>query len=501
MASKAPLQFTPKAPNQGGKGVTIGSVAAADPIDPEDVVKSIGWFARNLPTVFAWVKYIGEKMKPTAKSSAGPAAVILMSIVMGGGCGTFFRIVGNLPDIPPPPTATPTFAPPPDVTATPLPPPGPTSPSTPSPSPTPTPVPAPTVTPSPSPVPPPPTSTPTTPSSTPTPVCIPRPGPNPVTLIYKGGCPRYMEVLDFEGEGNNNMPDSQKTCGIRNGEGNGRTAWRLGFGLGRQHMELQRFGDAWLQFDPGRGCTDAYGRHFADCFTLYTNPDYPDAAYGWGGYSEPASFCGDATPTPVTPVPVTPVPTSNPSCAPVVAIGHSIAPGDHCHVVRDSDGACLIDSTIRPICDRDHMENWNTICGNRDHDPDYAHARGTQDWRFTDAEDLGPNDHGEGDERTNFAQRWIRITGPHPTVEVCLKEGAVTADGCPLTRQGDGCGRRDIKLPAQVGERLAQEEKWERERLTLLASSGQVHEVKTPPADGIGLLVLMLVLMYSASRI
>lgn len=172
-----------------------------------------------------------------------------------------------------------------------------------SPSATPTPAPEPTATPTRTPV----VSAPPTPTAAPS-MCAPRPGDAPVSLIQNGGCPRYMEPLDFEGEGNVNAPGNKRLCAVKAGEGNRRTAWRLGYGLGRQGMQLTRFGDAWLQFDPGRGCTDAYGRHFEDCFTPYQHPEGPTAPYTWGGYEVP-TFCDEVPPAP-TPGPIPTPPTA-----------------------------------------------------------------------------------------------------------------------------------------------------------------------------------------------
>lgn len=195
------------------------------------------------------------------------------------------------------------------------------------PTPSPEPTPAPSATPSPTPE----TATPTlspapvqtatptpavTPTAsvppTPTPgTCVPKPGTEPVTLIYRGACPRFMEPLDFAGEGN--VPASG-ACAVKAGEENRRTAWRLGYGLGRQGMLLEQFGAVWLQHDPGRGCTDAYGRHFPDCKTLYEHPEGETAPYTWGGYVVP-TFCGtEPTPTPTGGPTPTPLPTTGESC-------------------------------------------------------------------------------------------------------------------------------------------------------------------------------------------
>jgi hypothetical protein len=278
------------------------------------------------------------------------------------------------------------------------------------------------------------------PSPTPTPVppvagCVPKPPASPVTLIYRGGCPRHMEPLAFEGEGN--VPPTG-ACAVRAGEGNGRTSWRLGYGLGRQGMKLENFEGVWLQWDSGRGCTDAYGRHFPDCQTLYQHPE-PDAEFSWGGYTRPM-FC-DQMPTPT--VPPTATPTPGQGCAAVEALEHFMAPGNSCHAWHRDGGQirCLVDSTIRPICDTDHLENWTTFCGGRTHDPDYNNPAEAMVWMIDGAEDRGPSP-------ANSAQRWIvGNPGAQVSVMVCIRPDARTPDRCRITRRGDGCGVRLFRLP------------------------------------------------------
>ena len=311
--------------------------------------------------------------------------------------------------------------------STPTPAPRPTPDGTPAATPTPSPAPVQTATPGPTPTPAPPAPTPGT--------CVPKPGSEPVTLIYRGACPRYMEPLDFAGEGN--VPASG-ACAVKAGEENRRTAWRLGYGLGRQGMLLEQFGAVWLQHDPGRGCTDAYGRHFPDCKTLYEHPEGETAPYTWGGYVVP-TFCGtEPTPTP------TPLPTAQPGdCRAVESTPHWMAPGNKCHAFRMDGGEvrCLVDSTIRPICDTDHRENWDTLCGRRTHDPDFSRPDGSMEWFVSGADDLGPSDE-------NSAQRWIRgAPGAEVSVTVCIPANKRTPDGCLIIRRGDGCGSRVFNLP------------------------------------------------------
>lgn len=239
-----------------------------------EVLKAGSWITRNFPRAVDWFNLIKNKL-------LGKAAIALAALSIVG-CTTIVRLINTLPDIPPTPrppvVSEPLPTSQPTVAATSIP--------TPSPSPTPTPlvIPIPTVKPN----------------------CIPKPSQELVTLLYKGECPKYMELLDFYGEGEVNAPGDKKLCAVKWGSGDQRTAWRLGYGLGRQGMRLQRFGDNWLQFDPGRGCTDAYGRHSEDCVTVYTHPDpnEKDPEFSWGGYSKP-DYCEDIpvpTATPAGPI-------------------------------------------------------------------------------------------------------------------------------------------------------------------------------------------------------
>lgn len=307
------------------------------------------------------------------------------------------------------------------------------------PMPTSTPVPAATLTP---------VSTPT-PEPTPVPQCVAAPDPpaSPVSLAFRGGCPRGFERLayDISGPGGTVLCAVKSTCDqdghaacFADGD---RPAWRIGFDIDHGHRKLLQYGDKWLAHDDGRGCVDAYGRFFPDsggCLKLYEHPEGPSAAWTHDGMAMPFK-CPTPTPTPGP----TPVGTPSTSCAPVESTEHWMAPGDHCHLWERDMGRirCLVDSTIRPICDHDHQENWDGVCGKRFHDPDYDSEAGAQTWAISGAEDLGPH-------RKNSAQRWmVGEPGAEVGVTVCIRPDAVTPDGCKITRRGDGCGSRIFRLP------------------------------------------------------
>ncbi len=144
----------------------------------------------------------------------------------------------------------------------------------------------------------------------------------------------------------------------------------------------------------------------------------------------------------------TPAPPAD-TCAAVQSVQHTMAPGNKLHAGRARRG--LVDSTIRPICDTDHLENWDSFCGRRTHDPDYARRHGAMEWTVTGAQDLGPNcpdGSDPNDECENSAQRWISgEPGAQVTVRVCIPANKRTPDGCLIVRQGDGCGERTFTLP------------------------------------------------------
>lgn len=258
-----------------------------------------------------------------------------------------------------------------------------------------------------------------------------------------------MEPLDFEGEGAVQSPAGYSLCAIKAGFGDGRTAWKLGMGLGRQGMVLFSMGGAQVQWHTNAGrqyCVDAYGRSFPDCDRIYPSEPlefYPygeRGVYEVGGYPVP-EYCSDIP----QPTPIGPTPTPNPSCAAVEALEHFMAPGNKCHAWRfdaiSHEIVCTVDSTLRPICDRDHMENWNSFCGGRDHDPDYESQSGAMDWFIQGAQDMGPH-------LQNSAQRVIRgSAGAEVYVKVCIPKDKRTPDGCLIARRGDGCGERTFSLP------------------------------------------------------
>lgn len=278
------------------------------------------------------------------------------------------------------------------------------------------------------------------------PACVPAPSEDPVSLRQAGGCRRGYEPVQFQ--------DDPTLCVIKAGEGNKRTSWLMGYGLFRQGMELANMRGALVQ-KQDRGCTDAHGRFYPGCGSLYTHPEGFSAPYTFGGYTVP-EYCGAATPTPVaTP---TPLP-GGPSCAAVEAIEHWLvgAGGPHAwHPVAGGRVHVVVDTTVRPICDEEHPDNWNTFCGQQSHDPaGYNTAAGAQDWTFSGhgIEDLGPNgcDTAHPHETSpdcNSAQRVFRgPAGGEVKIVVCLRPGQVTDRGCPLPLRADPCSHQTWTLP------------------------------------------------------
>lgn len=369
-------------------------------------------------------------------------AIVLLAIISAG-CtaakigtavgilGAGVRIIGGLPSVPPPPCVepnhvwsdeakgcvpvTPTVAP----TAT-------SSPGAPIPTPTLTPPPPlPTSTPG--------AVTPAPPPTLPPPAagCAIDPGPEPVSIRQVPRCMRGYEPLDFQ--------DDPTLCGVKAGSGDSRTAWRLGYGVFRQNLTLAMVHGNLLQYDEGRGYVDATGRYFPDGIHLYEHPEGPTAPYSHGGYVVPA-YCSAATPAP-TPG-ATPLPGTSDECARAISMNaHFLVGGGGCHAASPTgDGRvkCVLDSTLRPICDPEHQDNWNdpNLCGRCSHDPDYNSPAGAQIWTIDGAEDRGPNPN-------NSAQRII-VGRPRAQVLVTIcpaKPVIAAATGTELPIRGDGCSR------------------------------------------------------------
>lgn len=322
---------------------------------------------------------------------------------------------------------------------------------TPAPSASPTPT-AETATPTPTPTAAPTATVPTATPAPPPPPCVtPPPADRPVPLqrASNGRCPRGWETVDGAWcvVASECREHGHSACfGDRDNY-----AWAVWYAQRQGHWTVTSSGYA---CDGGRGWYDAFARVWrlnGDCST--GAPDGPPT-YGLrdpeGQGNDGPGYIGvshavtcDQIPTP-PPTPVGPTPTPNPSCAPVEALEHWMAPGNSCHAWQpEADGRirCLVDSTIRPICDRDHPENWDSFCGQRDHDPPYDRAEGAQLWTITGAEDSGPSD-------SNYAQRWLRgWPGAQVSVTVCIRPDARTPDGCRIPRRGDGCGSRLFELP------------------------------------------------------
>ncbi len=266
-----------------------------DGVSLDEVIKAGSWLQRNIGRAIGWFNYF--KSKFVAKS----ATVLLLTSFLGG-C-QLVRIIGNLPDIPVPP-GVPTR--PPVVSVTPTPSPEPRI------DPTQTPIPSPTVTPSPL------SSATPSPIPSPTPFCIFRPDNEPVTIAYRGNCPKHLTDLTW----NTPVPPGfDKVCGLNWGRWDiDNTAWRLGKGSGSepQKFPLVIRKGVYMQLEITNGkekCIDALGRTFTNCDHLVeVGPEYEDPIheqYAASGYLEPP-YCEDqiqATPTPMA----TPGPSPTPS--------------------------------------------------------------------------------------------------------------------------------------------------------------------------------------------
>jgi hypothetical protein len=361
--------------------------------------------------------------------------------------GAGVRIIGGLPDIPPAPgQVTPTPTPANTATLTPVP--SEIPPVFPTPTPTAVP-PSPTVTPgavtpAPSPTLPPPVG------RHPGQACMldgppwlnPAPPSSPVKA-EQAVCPKGFRAIDYTDSRSGRfrracIVDWQCAAGT-----NGRSLAEGASISIPGHIRLDDAGYV-TDVDNGAACGgDAWGRKVCDG-VLAPPPIWEGKEEKWWAQ---AAACDppkcEVAPTPA-PTPVGPRPTPNTSCAPVEAIEHWIVGGGGCHAhspTGDGRIKCVLDSTVRPICDDSHADNWNSFCGQRTHDPDYDSPAGAQLWTIDGAEDRGPNP-------ANSAQRIIvGSPGAEVHVTVCLRPDARTVDGCRIPIRGDACNRTVWNLP------------------------------------------------------
>lgn len=322
--------------------------------------------------------------------------------------------------------------------------------------------PSPTVTPSPSPTPQvTPTSPPPAPTATPTatvpatqggdfrsitspPWLVPNPPLNPVPVlgVPGAGCPSGFRRVGPDRNGRLGCVIDW-TCAPGT---NGRSpAEGANISLTGGHVIIDPSDGMVRDVDNGkRDGEDAWGRKVQDGVIIIPIWEGREEKF-WAQWSACDPLPYTPTPTPTSNMP-TPIPST--SCEVVEKTFHFMAPGNKCHGGGASH--CVVDSTIRPICDRDHMENWNGICGGRDHDPDYGNPQNAFIWNIEGAEDLGPNPE-------NAAQRIIRgEPGAHVKVQVCIPPNAKTPDGCVITPTGGGgCGVREFDLPSRGEARIS----------------------------------------------
>lgn len=397
-------------------------------MDLREALKAGGWLKRNLPRMLGWAKYLLGK-----RATQGLLLVCLWHSLFAGSC---IRFIANLPDLPEPPgvaTMTPTPSVGPSATPT----------QGPSPTPEPTKTPAPSASPTPSSTPPSPTPFPTQQSIRMLPQS-PWTAPQPPSFsipAWTQGQPACKPPMSPVGPDRNGRIGCTVAWTCAPGT-NGRSPAEVAqVGLTGGHVILDPTDGLIRDVDNGLSCgTDAWGRRVCDGIVMKEWWEGKEEKW-WARISacDPLSL---ETPSP-TPKPRTPtVPTS---CQPVESQDHWMAPGNHCHAWKwdGSQIRCLVDSTIRPICDEDHQENWQGLCGFRTHDSDYSKPEGAMNWKFVGAIDLGPNEE-------NSAQRWILgWPGDLVKVTVCIPPGMKTPDGCLIRNQGGGCGTREFILPSE----------------------------------------------------
>lgn len=409
--------------------VKVEQVENGQKVSVQEVVKAGSWFVRNVPTLLNWFRALRGKL-----------GLVLIPLLLLQGCAGIIKVIAQLPDLPLPPQVTPrptvtpvaTLEPSvPTVTATP------TTKPTFTLTPTNTPLPLPTVTPSP---------------RGPGQACMlagppwlkPAPPAEPVK-VEQAQCPKGFRTIDYTEP---NSSRFRRACVVD---------WVCAQGTnGRSLAEnaaisipgsIRLDSDGFVRdMDNNAPCGgDAWGRKV--CNGLLAPPPQ------WEGKEEKWWAAAAACDPPrcseipeVTPEPQRP---PNTSCEPVEALEHWIVGGGHCHAWKPlADGLirCTLDSTVRPICDLDHLDNWNSFCGQRTHDPNYDSPEGAQLWFIDGAEDRGPNPE-------NSAQRVIvGPPGGSVTISVCLRGDARTADGCRIPTRGNACNTTTWNLPTLGSE-------------------------------------------------
>lgn len=329
-----------------------------------------------------------------------------------------------------------------------------------APPPLPTPMPWPTVPPAPT-FPPAPTIAPVPPTPTPTSMPLPTPAPTPISIsdpwcvdlaavplapvpIFAGisqRCRRadgFIEIVAPDG-----VVGCQRDWDCADGNNAFRPGPRTQYSLsqggpdGVHRCTLDEWPGPGYICDAGRRPMEAWHRTM-DSRTgevFYPGPEkdgYLPKPWESTGACRPRICAAAPTPVPVD------------ECARAIAgNAHFLVGGGGAHAWHPVDGGrvrVVLDSTWRPICDTDHMLNWNNpdICGKCSHDPDYTVPEGAQVWTVEGAEDRGWNPG-------NAAQRVIvGPAGGTVRVTICPRPGVLSATGVPIPiGHGDGCSRPD----------------------------------------------------------
>jgi hypothetical protein len=357
-----------------------------------------------------------------------------------------------------------------------------------------TPTPAPTATPtaSPSPTVPVPTSTPTAPPApTPTPFCVSRASVDPITVAYKGGCPRGLEPFHHEPEIRPDgviPPGFTHLCGFP-----GRVAWLLGNGTWKnptQFQIVQHPSGAYVQQEINGNrfvCIDASGQTFWHCEAPYPFGTREDA-WSTGSYPVPP-FCEDQPPPVVDP----PAPTAPGPAPSGTRENFSLAftnASDKCrnfHAKDDTwaecepDGAHRFRATLQPqgknvqnTCDWDHQfcavepcvqppdkndDEWAKVL--QDHRDTYQMCGGDEwitpagirhEWRYVS--DRGTTYIADRNSSGPYQGSFIAIRGAWVEARGCMPEGAYACPAWSRKPEEFDCpaeARRPIPGAGQCG--------------------------------------------------
>lgn len=218
----------------------------------------------------------------------------------------------------------------------------------------------------------------------------------------------------------------------------------MGYDVLRSGQTIEQVCDAWMIHDAGRGWKDSYARFFHErdggC-VVYTNPDYPGAAWEYNGMAKPKKCqeCSETTPTPTN------VPTGD---IPPQPRDFRLNFVNGCNRLKINENGCgICDSTQRFIGTLSDGSRHGDAC-------DAIIARGpkTQElcqherWDSVTGIDFWINGEYLAPNTDNpFNRKLCYPAGTQLTVRTCLPPGAKTIDGVVIPG-GPGCSEKSFEV-------------------------------------------------------